>query len=158
MANPGGRATDPLVGFQFRIEIDGGGAEFKTEDAAYFIEVSGLGSEHEVVEYTGVDEQGNPVVQKVPGRLKWEDVVLKRGITSSLAIWDWRKKAEDGKMNDARAAVSIIMMDTDGTDVARWDLTNAWPSKVSGPAPKSDSNEFAIEEMTIIHEGMERVS
>jgi phage tail-like protein len=158
MATPGGRPIDPLVGFQFRVEIDGGGVQFTGEDAAYFTEVSGLGSEHEVVEQQATDNQGNPIILKVPGRLKWEDVVLKRGITTSLTIWDWRKKAEEGKMSEARAAVSISMMDTDGSDVARWDLVDAWPSKVSGPAPKSDSNEFGIEEMTIVHEGMERVS
>ena len=111
MANPGGRATDPLVGFQFRVEIDGGGVEFKTEDAAYFIEVSGLGSEHEVVEQPATDDQGNPIMQKVPGRLKWEDVVLKRGITSSLAVWDWRKKAEEGKMSEARVHRVIVTGD-----------------------------------------------
>jgi phage tail-like protein len=39
---------------------------------------------------------------------------------------------------------------------ARWDFVNAWPSKVSGPDIKADGNEFGIEEMTIVHEGMRR--
>ena len=40
---------------------------------------------------------------------------------------------------------------------ARRDFVNAWPSKVSGPDIKADGNEYGIEEMTIVHEGMKRV-
>jgi phage tail-like protein len=59
---------------------------------------------------------------------------------------------------DARANCSIIMQDRNYEDVARWDFQNAWPSKVSGPSLKSDSNEFGIEELTLVHEGIARVS
>ena len=50
------------------------------------------------------------------------------------------------------------MMDRNYADVARWDFVNAWPSKVTGPQVKSDSNEYGVEEMTICHEGMKRES
>jgi phage tail-like protein len=153
MAAPAGRESDPLIGYQFRIEIDG-----PVEVTGYFTEVSGIGSEHEVVEQPLTDEQGTSIIQKMPGRLKWEDVVLKRGITADLGIWDWRQKVEEGQMDQARANCSVVMMDTNGQDVARWDLVNAWPSKVTGPTPKSDSNEYGIEEMNVVHEGMTRVS
>jgi phage tail-like protein len=123
-----------------------------------FTEVSGIGSEHEIVEQKVVDKNGREFVQKVPGRLKWQDVTLKRGITDKMDIWEWRKLVEDGKMKDARTNCSIIMMDRNYEDVARWNFMNAWPSKVSGPSVKSDSNEFGIEEVTIVHEGMVRES
>lgn len=151
MAKSSGRETDPLVGFNFRLEIEG-------KMTGYFMEVGGIGSENEIVEQKVVDKKGRELVQKVPGRLKWGDVTLKRGITQDMEIWNWRKMVEDGKMKDSRTNCSIIMMDRDYTDVARWDLVNAWPSKVSGPSIKSDSNEFGIEEVTIVHEGMIRKS
>jgi phage tail-like protein len=44
------------------------------------------------------------------------------------------------------------MFDQAGIEVARWNFENAWPSKVTGPAVKSDGNDFGIEEMTIAHE------
>jgi phage tail-like protein len=151
MAANSGRDSDPLIGFNFRLEIDG-------RVTGYFTEASGIGSEHEIVEHKVVDDNGHEVVQKIPGRLKWQDVTLKRGITDSMEIWDWRKSVEDGEMGDARANCSIIMMDRNYTDVARWDFENAWPSKVTGPSLKSDSNEFGVEEVTIVHEGMFRES
>ena len=151
MAVKSGRESDPLIGFNFRLEIEG-------KLAGYFTEASGVGSEHEIVEHKAVDDSGHEIVQKIPGRLKWENVTLKRGITDAMDIWDWRKLVEDGKMGDARTNCSIIMMDRNYEDVARWDFVNAWPSKVSGPSVKSDSNEFGVEEVTLVHEGMVRAS
>lgn len=151
MAVKSGRESDPLVGFNFRLEIEG-------KLAGYFTEVSGVGSENEIVEHKVVDDKGHEIVQKIPGRLKWQDVTLKRGITDKMDIWDWRKLVEEGKMKDARTNCSIIMMDRNYEDVARWDFVNAWPSKVTGPSVKSDSNEFGVEEVTLVHEGLIRAS
>ena len=40
--------------------------------------------------------------------------------------------------------------------MARWDLTNCWPSKLSGPAGKADGNEVAVQELVLTHEGYTR--
>lgn len=141
---------DPLVGFHFSIDIQNG------KISGYFTECSGLGSEHEVVEHK-VTKDGKEIVMKLPGRMKWEDVVLKRGITSSMDIWDWRKQVEDGDVIGARSDGSIIMYDQSLSPVAQWDFERAWPKKISGPQPKSDSNEIGIEELTITHEYITRV-
>ena len=140
---------DPLAGFNFMIDIGG-------EITGYFTEVSGLGSENEVMEQKVVNEKGVEVVLKIPGRLKWGDVTLKRGITSNMDMWNWRQLVVDGKVKDARMNGSIVMFDRDGAEAARWDFNNAWPLKISGPSPKSDSNEIGIEELTITHEAIKR--
>jgi phage tail-like protein len=142
--------TDPLVGFHYAVEIQG-------MIAGYFTECSGLGSEHEVIEHKVTDTRGKEIIQKIPGRLKWENITLKRGITDNMDIWDWRKKVEDGNVDQARANGSIVMFDQDLAEVARWNFENAWPVKVSGPQVKADSNEIGIEELSITHEGLWRV-
>jgi phage tail-like protein len=142
---------DPLVGFHFSVEIQG-------VVTGYFTECTGLGSEHEVIEHNVVTEKGQEVVMKVPGRLKWENIVLKRGITSNMDIWDWRKEVEDGKVADARHDGSVTMFDQELNPVARWEFKRGWPLKVTGPQPKSDSNEIGIEELTIAHEYITRVA
>jgi phage tail-like protein len=142
---------DPLVGFHFAVDV-------QNVVTGYFTECSGLGSEHEVIEHKVVNEKGVEVVMKIPGRLKWENIVLKRGITSNLDMWKWRKAIEDGDVEGNRHDGSIIMFDQTLSEVARWNFTNAWPIKVSGPQVKADSNEFGIEELTLAHEFIERVS
>ena len=150
MAKASGRESDPLVGFQFAVEVGG-------MITGYFTECSGIGSEHEIAEHKVVTEDGHEVVQKIPGRLKWNDVTLKRGITDNLQIWEWRQQVEEGKMSDARKNCSVLLFDRAMEVAARWDFVNAWPSKVSGPDVKADSNEFGIEELVLVHEGMKRV-
>jgi phage tail-like protein len=142
---------DPLVGYHFGVEIQG-------VVSGYFQEVSGLGSENEVVESKLVNEKGVEVVLKQPGRLKWENIVLKRGITSNMDIWTWRKMVEDGDIAGARQNGSIVMFDQGLGEVARWNFENAWPVKVTGPSPKADSNEIGVEELTVAHEFIERVA
>ena len=142
---------DPLVGFHFGVDIQG-------VVSGYFTECSGLGSEHEPIEHKVVTEAGQEVMLKLPGRLKWDNITLKRGITSSLDIWDWRKQVEDGTVDAARRDGSIVMYDQELNEVARWNFERAWPLKVTGPSPKADSNEIGIEELTICHEYITRVS
>ena len=142
--------TDPLIGFHYAVEVQG-------MVTGYFTECSGLGSEHEVIEHKVVDDKGKEFIMKIPGRLKWENITLKRGITDNMEIWDWRKKVEDGDVDGARANGSIVMFDQHLAEMARWNFENAWPVKVSGPAIKSDSNEIGIEELAIAHERLQRV-
>ncbi len=141
---------DPLIGFHFALDVQG-------VIAGYFTECSGIGSETEIAEQKAVNEKGVQVVMKVPGRLKWSDVTLKRGVTSDMQLWDWRKMVEDGDVASARKNGSITMFDQALTPKAKWDFKNAWPSKISGPTPKSDGNDISLEEITIVHEYIVRV-
>ncbi len=142
---------DPLVGFHFAVDVQGA-------VTGYFTECSGLGSENEIIEHKVVNEAGVEVVVKQPGRLKWGDIVLKRGITSNMDVWEWRKMVEDGDVLGARQNGSIVMFDQQLTEVARWNFENAWPLKVTGPSVKSDGNEVGVEELTIAHEYIVRES
>lgn len=141
---------DPLLGFSFHLDVGGGIVQ------GFFTEVSGLGSEHEIIEHKVMTKDRKEIVMKLPGRLKWGDIVLKRGITSNMDMWKWRKDIEDGKVGATRKNGSIVMYDQEGKEKARWNFFNGWPSKISGPQPKSDSNEIGVEELTIVHERIER--
>jgi phage tail-like protein len=143
------QTRDPLVGFHYAIEVQG-------VVTGYFTECSGIGSEHEVIEHKIVDEKGRELIQKIPGRLKWENVTFKRGITENMDIWDWRETVVQGQVDDARRNGSIVMFNQSLEEVARWNFENAWPLKVSGPSMKADSNEFGIEELVLTHEGLYR--
>lgn len=143
-------AKDGLVSSFFSLEITG-------KLVGAFREVTNLGSENAVVEDKSRGPDGKYLIKKIPGTLKWNDITLKQGLTDNMDMWKWRKLVEDGKITDARANGSIVMYDTAGTSIARWNLTNCWPSKLSGPAGKADGNEVAVQELVLTHEGYERV-
>lgn len=142
---------DPLISFNFAIEVSG-------VISGFFTECSGLGSETEVVEHKIVGPSGQEIVRQIPGRLKWDAINMKRGITGNMDFWDWRKMVEDGDVASARRDGSIIMYDQEGSEVARWNFEKGWPSKLSGPSVKADSNEIGVEELTINHEYITRVT
>jgi phage tail-like protein len=141
---------DPIVSSWF-------GVEFQGQVVGAFRECTGLGSENEVVEYKASGPKGEYIIKKVPGRMKWNNVVLKRGITDAMDMWKWRKMVEEGKIKDARKNGSIVMFSQQGEEIARWNFVNAWPSKLTGPSANATNNEVAIEELEITHEGYERV-
>ncbi len=146
-ANP--HTEDPLLGFNFMLELEG-------SLAGYFTECSGIGSEHDVTDHKVVDEKGHEITRKIPGRLKWTEVSLKRGITSAMDIWEWRDLVVQGNLDTARKNCTITMLDRNYNPVAIWHFNNAWPSKCTGPSLKSDGNDIGVEEVTLVHEGLYR--
>lgn len=141
---------DPMIGAHFEVSVG--------KVSGYFTEVSGLGSESEIVEHKIIAKGAKEsLVRKIPGRLKWGDIVLKRGITASLDFYDWRKQVEQGQVDTARLDGTIIMYDQTLAPVAEWNFFKGWPSKISGPSLTSDGNAVGIEELTIVHEGIKRV-
>ena len=71
------------------------------------------------------------LVKKIPGRLKWGDITLKRAITN-MDFWERREMVEDGKIYGARKNGSIMMYDQGAKSPAGTSSTVAiqgqWPA------------------------------
>ena len=139
---------DPAVSTWF-------GIEFQGQIAGAFRECTGLGSENEVVEEKASGPKGEQIIKKIPGRMKWGDITLKRGKTDSADFWKWIKEVQDGKIDTARRNASVVLYDYERGEKARFNITNAWPSKVSIGSLQAGGSEVVIEECTIVHEGLE---
>ena len=142
---PQAARRDPFKNYSFLVEIDGiASAAFKS--------VSGLGAEAEVIEYR---EGSDPVSssRKLPGRVKYPNVTLKRGITASRDLWQWWKTVADG--NVQRRNVAIVLLDDARTPVLRWLLRNAWVAKIEASELEASKNEVAVESVELAHEGLE---
>ena len=139
-----GKRNDPYGQFNFLVEIDGvvqGG----------FSECSGLTTDTNVIEY----REGNEITttRKLPGLMKYNNIVLKRGWTTDRKLWDWRKKVIDGKTE--RQSGTIVLLDEARNPAIRWNFREGWPSKWEGPALNAKTSEVAIETLEIAHEGLE---
>ena len=141
---------DSFLGAWFAIEFQG-------KITGAFRECSGLGSENEIVEDKQALPNGSFVMKKIPGNLKVNNITLKQGITDDMDMWKWRALVEQGKVSEARKNGSLVLFSSDGKEIARWNFTNAWPSKISGPSINATSNEVAIEELEMAIETYERV-
>jgi phage tail-like protein len=144
-------AQKPRPTNRFRLTLAG------KETIGQFREVSGLDSEQEIVEQKEVDANGNPVIIKVPGNLKWSNIELKRGIDVIKGLWEWRYLVESKGPDEARTDCFLELLDYDGSAIATYNIKAAWPSKYTGVAMNANSNEIAVEAITICHEGFKRM-
>lgn len=138
-----GSRIDPLTTRKFYVEIS-------NIAAAVFSEVSGLDAEVEVQEYPEGGQ--NDFVHKLPGRMKFTNVTLRRGMTNSLDFWDWFNSARTGKVD--RQQIGIVLFDESGAERRRWTLERAYPVKWVGPGLKSEDNSVVIESLELAHEGL----
>jgi phage tail-like protein len=139
------KRDDPYRAFNFRVEIDG-------VAVAGFTEVSGLDSETAVIEYRAGDDRNT--VRKLPGLTKYGNLVLRRGVTRSAELWNWRRTVVDGKVE--RRNGSIVLLDEARDEVLRWNFVGGWIAKWQGPILNAAADTVAIETIEIAHEGLDR--
>jgi phage tail-like protein len=125
------------------------------ESAGFFKEATGFDSESEVSEIKRSLPNGRTEVVKAVGNTKWGDIELKRGVDQDKTLWNWRKLVIAGKLDAARKDCTITMLDFEGQPVVTYSIINAWPKKYTGVGLKADSNEVAVEGITLSHEGFE---
>jgi len=141
---------DPYSSLSFLVVINGILDDGRSVRAS-FAEVSGLDVEVTPIEYRNGAE--DITVRKLPGLKKFTNIVLKRGITGDLTLWQWMKTVLDGQVQ--RTNGTIVLLDDSRQEVMRWNFHRGWPCKLTGPALKAKGNEIAIETLEICHEGLE---
>lgn len=140
---------NPYKNYRFLVEIDG-------IVQAGFKEVTIPDSSQDPIDYREGSDQ--PTVRKIPGLIKYGNVSLKVGITDSMELYNWRKLVEDGKTDDYRRNMAIILINEQGDPTGRWEFSAAWPTKYDAPDLNATDNNIAIEAIDIVHEGMKRTS
>ena len=139
---------DPFRNSRFAVEIDG-------ITQAWFSEVTIPDSSTDPIEYREGDEL--PTVRKIPGLIKHSNITLKWGTTDSTDLYDWYQDIVNGGIQNSRKNISIITLDEEGGEAARWEFERCWPTKYDAPDMNATGNEIAIETLEIAHEGMKRV-
>ena len=149
MAN-GSRTMDAPFTGQFVFSVDGVG------EIGAFVECSGLSVEVGVEE---INEGGqNHFTHKMPGRMKWPNIVLKRGITDSDNLFEWFWKTSGEGFEGAGAKLErthgeIAVLDAARQRVRSWKFEDAFPVAWKGPNLASSARDVAMEELEIAHHG-----
>ena len=148
----------PPSGFHFKVEfigVDG----MNTDTEQRFQEVSGLSFE---VETEPLREGGeNRFEYKLPKRIKYPNLILKRGLLKGTAFLDWFKSAISTYFTvvvyDFKPAdISITLLDEADQPVAIWNVVQAYPLKWSMSDLRSTENAVVIETMELAYQYFER--
>src|SRR5918994_6197079 len=123
----------------FLVEVDG-------VEIGRFMEISGL----EVsVETEEISEGGqNSFVHRLPGRMSWPNITLKRGITQNDSLLTWLNKSSGeqfaaGGNRLARSTAAVTLIGPSAQRLRAWEFNGAFPIRWKGPQFAVDSTEMA---------------
>jgi phage tail-like protein len=140
--------VDPIATYAFHVEIQG-------ITIAQFKEVDGLTISVGVIEHRANKLTGQPVMKKLPGAARYEDIVLSRGKVNDDAFWTWIKQVQDGHIDDARKDGSVVLFDYARLQVSRFNFKQAWPSRVQVGKLQAGVDSVLLETVTLTHEQLE---
>jgi phage tail-like protein len=141
-----GARNDPLAAFQFKVDLG------NQASIAVFSECSGLEMS---VKYDEIKEGGqNGFVHRLPTRVEYGNLVLKRGTTTDTEFFDWCAGALRGRIQRRLVTVTLVALDTQAT-IFTWTFVDAYPVKWSGPSLKASDSTVAIESLELAHRGLQ---
>lgn len=138
--------ADPEGNFVFALELNG-------SEVAHFLECSGLKTTTEVFE---LQEGGmNYAVHKLPGQSKWENILLRYGVSKSTTLLGWRDQIlQDSFTKESRLSGAIVVKNNQMQVVRRYNFVDAWPVSWEGPSFQASGAELAIECVELAHHGI----
>lgn len=141
----------PFTQFNFLVDI--GTGDTSGPDAG-FEEVTGLESTVDVIEYRNGNSKENSVI-KLTGLNKATDVIMRRGVIGSLALYEWFNEIRNGNQNALRT-VTISLQNEDHSEVVMtWKLLRARIVKYSGGPLNAKGTDVAMEEIVLAYERLE---
>lgn len=133
----------PPLGFHFKVEVQG---LTPVADDLRFTEVGGLSIEVATEE---VPEGGeNRHVQRYPGRAKYGDLVLKRGLLSRSKVWQWAQDCIEN-LDIVPHDVDVTLLNAEHEPLVTWHVVGAYPVKWSLSDLNATSNAFVVETLTL---------
>ncbi|MBN1177972.1 MAG: phage tail protein [Anaerolineae bacterium] len=156
-----GLRFDPAPAYLFFVELSG-------VIVSLFTECGGLEVKRDVKE---VEEGGvNNYVHKLPGRLKFDNITLKRGLTISRSLWDWMMQGRydcsvrwinfsiiqgaPGHNIATALGADVDMWGYGFGKVKHWDVEGAYPVKWKMAELSASSKNTVIESIEIAHHGV----
>jgi phage tail-like protein len=140
---------EPPVSNRFTLVID-------NVPIGMFLEVSGLEVTVGVEEYLEGGQNG--YVHKFPKGITWPNLVFRRGITNSDALFDWvnRSSGEGFAANHdklVRTTGSVSIVDFEGKPMRTWSLIEPFPVRWVGPRLSAKEATVLEEEVEVAHHG-----
>lgn len=149
-AEPGAPLGGDLqVTTRFLFELDG-------VEIGVFREVHGLEVTVGVHEFREGGQ--NSYSHRVPGRMTWPNIVFRRGMTESNALFEWLQRSSGEGFAAAsnrltRSTGAITAVSSTGQRLRTWELIDVFPVRWKGPEFSTGSTSPLEEELEITHHG-----
>lgn len=142
MASPSAGGYYPPVGFHFKVEFSGIG----NDNDCRFQSVSGLNVEFDTESFKEGGE--NRFEHKLPGRTKYPDLSLKRGMLTDSEVIKWCLKAFQQR-EFKPADVYVTLLNEKHSGIKTWHFRKAWPRKWSVSDFNAQENSVVVETLDL---------
>jgi phage tail-like protein len=137
----------PPVGFHFKVDVLG--LARALDDDVRFTDVGGLSFELAAEE---VPEGGeNRFIQRYPQRAKYPDLVLKRGLLKSSAIWDWTRDCIEN-LDIKPKNVDVKLLNEKHEPLLTWHLIGSYPVKWVVSDLSASGNSYVVETLQLAYQ------
>lgn len=146
---------DPYKTFRFLVYFG-----IATTPVAGVSKVGGLKRSADVIEYK---QGGDAITRKGLGRVKYEPIMLERGVTHDHDFEEWADAAQvldkgspSTSLKNLRRQVRLELLNEAGQPVHRYIIHRCWVSEFQGlPDLDAGGNAIAIEHIKLENEGWE---
>lgn len=130
--------TYPLPTYRYRVAVG--------DQEMAFSAVSGLEVSYETIEY----KDGTGGVFRMPGQATAVNITLRRGmVVGKSQLYDWISSISLNQVE--KKDISVSLTNASGSELlVTWNISNAFPTKLSSPNFDASSNEVAIEELSLL--------
>ncbi len=140
---------EPLTRGRFTVEIEG-------------TEVPGVrrvaipGDSTAAQEYREGDDPDQN--RKIWGELTFDDLEMERAVLpDETQLFEWRRQVRQGRMEEGRKHVAVVLRDAADEPQIRWEFENAWIKDYDPPELVADAGgEVATESVTVVFDEMIR--
>ena len=160
------KREDPLLSYNFQISLTDSSSSTLAavttvaltnvidKPIGGFSECTGLEMSMDIEEY---EEGGNNgTVLKFPTRIKWNNITLKKGLTTSTELWDWFFGFVEGR--GVRKDGVITLLNAEHEAHTAWQFFRGLPVKYTGPTFNASQSEVVVESIEFAHEGLYQMS
>ncbi len=153
---------DPYKTYRFLVYFASASGAPTTPVAAVS-KVGALKRSSDVIEHK---EGGYPIIHKGLGRMKYEPIMLERGVTFDTAFEEWanapqvlRSGAASTSLASLRKELTIVLLNEEAQPVMQYFVHRCWVSEFQAlPDLDAGANAIAIEHIKLENEGWERDS
>ena len=137
---------DPLEGSNFLVDFAG------TDDASFSHVDLPVAVLDEVAYRSGDEKSHEP--RKQPGLASYSHLVLSRGLTANLDLWNWWEAARNGDPAVDRNVV-VRLLDGAGQLVLTWRFRNAFPAVYRLSPLDATASDLVIETVELAFDSMD---
>ena len=138
---------EPLRDYQFALQI-------QNIEVACFTACSNIGMRVNPIRYREGGARQN--VRWLTGDVEYSEIVLRFGVTTSDAVWNWIQRNASGE-RDARNASVILFAPDHATEAVRYNLMQAWPCEWNGAVLDARGHDVAFETLKLVCEEIQIV-